>query len=485
MVPAPPLFILNSFASWTESHNRENMEDSDFGQPHMEEDSLGYCLELHGGIYEPAATDVDRGATLDRRNQQERTCGSTRAQLDTMAALARQLQVEGQRREHLFNEIREDDNDDVFEYTSEFTSLSRSRSLSPAKSESSDQTDCTCSYSSRGRNAVKQRTRALIEYQKYQSATAGGGDSVQIRKNEGAPADKYRLSFVELSDSSDEEELHSESNPIHQSNSVTVDSVHMATKVEATVHEQRLDLGEFHYSSERSPETKLLPEVELESLQNLSVAPSQFADLQYDDEEIAPLQYHGYSRYSLESNFHSKPTTFFPMVRGKNTTFLSHHTPGGSRTRHLSLSDDFMYEDEDLELLIPSSENTPTKATPTSTASGTRSHTKKPLKRSATVHTTHWDSTADVVKAKENTAIITHDNGPSTQRSSELSTTEPVASTRSGKEKQGATTYVDHTSSPLYKMSVTQLQYIVQLLETKLQGRHSHCASVIQCMPCA
>ena len=457
------------------------MEDSDFGQPHMEEDSLGYCLELHGGIYEPAATDVDRaGATLDRRNEQERTCGSTRAQLDTMAALARQLQVEGQRREHLFNEIREDDNDDA----SEFTSLSRSRSLSPAKSESSDQTDCTCSYSSRGRNAVKQRTRALSEYQKYQSATAGGGGSVQIRKNEGAPADKYRLSFVELSYSS-EEELHTESNPTHQSNSVTVDSdsVHVATKVEATVYEKRLDLGEFHHSSERSREEKLLPEVELESLQNLSVAPSQFADLQYDDEEIAPPHHHGYSRYSLESNFHSKPTTFFPMVRGKNATFLSHHTPGGSRTRHLSLSDDFMYEDEDLELLIPSSENTPTKVTPTSTASGTRSHTKKPLKRSATVHTTHWDSTDDVVKAKENTATITHDNGPSPQRSSEVSKTEPVASMRSGKEKQGAT-YVDHTSSPLYKMSVTQLQYIVQLLETKLQGKHSHCASVI-CMPCA
>ena len=398
--------------------------DSDSGlasSPTLEEDS---CLQLHGGIYDATPSDLDR-ALLEPR--------STSAQLDAVEALARQVEGLLSRRldQYRPNQRREEEDDDGFEFTAELTGFSLSPVVSDSNFESKEQTvfglktDYLTPDRVRRKKTALRPTKSLDAYQKYPRAAS----SIKL-SSVGATADKYRLSFVGLSDSSEEQE---ESGYLRLANAGTDTARHAGSVTgsgvsrveENLISEAELKCGKVvdHCVRNRESEDAHLLPGGLESAQN---SIGQFADLQYDDEDIAPTHSHNRlmpnsSNASVHSSVTQQQTAVF---RNYNETHHKTVVPA---------EHDLLYEDEDMELFIPPSKNslTPTKTATPSHSSQTTSPGKRSTGRSAVV---------------ENITTV-QNNYPQ------------------------SATCVDHASfSPLYKMTVIQLQYSVQLLETKLQG---------------
>lgn len=382
--------------------------DSDSGLPDSPtevEDSFTRRLQIQKGL---------RGQTPCHLNRALLEPGSTSAQLEAVEELARQAEGILARRldRHQTNQHR--DEEDGFEFTAELAGFPRSPTVS-----SEQQVLETVDWKTDPDRSTKQKTalkstKSLDVYQKYSSAS-----SSMRRYSVGAStADKYRLSYVDISDSDEEESgclkpvstidlvCHSESNTTNRgvdNDLVTENELHFSR----TGHQCRETV---HHPKVAREGPRLLPSVEVVSLENLSGG--QLADLQYDDDEL--------------------PHTQNPMVHKQTAVF-----PHGHSCNHKPITTDvLMSADEDMELLVPFSN---TKATKTESetckkATQDKNHGKRPIEA-------HSSSTA--VRVKENAPV-----------------------------KQ-STVCMDHAAfSPLYNMTLTQLQYVIQLLEAKLQGNY-------------
>ena len=361
---------------------------------------------------------------------------STSAQLDAVEALARQVERVLSRRSPQQPPIRllwEGEE----EFTTELADLSRSRSLSPVQLEPTVQPVFETKHPSPSGEAKRKKTalkqaKSLDAYQKYPTATSS------LRRGS-VGAEKYRLSFVDLSDSSNEEEdggclrlVKTDCSGGHHSESITTSGV---------AGEKELNLGKTEVNCDEvvcNEETSESGYTELESVQNLSIG--QFSDLHYDDEEIAQSTHNRNHNTQPDINPHKN------VMTPKQTGVLSHHHTHNNKThQHCKTleTNGLMYEDENFDLLIPPSKITPTKTN--SRAPHNSSLINSPRKKC-----TGTDS-RPVVTARENTTT-----GTATQM------------------RHQSVLCMDHASfSPLYAMSITQLQYTVQLLETKLQGNHT------------
>ena len=311
-----------------------------------------------------------------------------------------------------------EEDEDGFEYTAELAGLSRHRSLSPIPTDSTQPLAMqAASGADARRKTVLKQTRSLDTYQMYPTAVS----STTRRGSVGAStaADMYRLSFVDISDSSNEEE---ESGYMSRPVSIhTVFPIDPATggnnsTEEDDASEERLWLGKKGTDSSRECLVGARSREEgnrdtdphsPESIPNVSIG--QCSDLQYDDE--------GFTQPILN---HNRPNT---PNQGRNTAAATNPSAakGHQNTdecRHVS------------EPLLP-----PTKHKHTEIDS-THPQTKNPM---------------------------TKDDKSSTNTAKEVNTV------------QSKVVSMDHASfSPLYNMSVSHLNHTVQLLETKLQGIKKH-----------
>ena len=362
---------------------------------------------------------------------------STSAQLDAVEALARQVEYVLSRRSTQQQPIRlllEEEE----EFTADLAGLSQSSSLSPVQSEPTVQSVFQKKHQSpsaemkRKKTALKQ-AKSLDAYQKYPTAT-----SSWRRGSLGAiTTEKYRLSFVDLSDSSSEEEdgvcLKTDSSGAYCSESIKINGV--ASKKEPNLGKTDPEVKNDEVVGNEEKTCTESENTELESVQNLSIG--QFSDLHYDDEEIAQ------STHNHSPNTHHYTTSCDNMP--PTHVFSHHHTRNRTHQHSKTLeTTGLMYEDEDFDLVKPPFKNTPTKLKTDSKAPHISSLINSPAKVC-----TGTDSRS-VITARENT-----NTGTDVQM------------------RHHSVTCMDHASfSPLYAMSVTQLQYTVRLLETKLQGNH-------------
>ena len=358
---------------------------------------------------------------------------STSAQLDAVEALARQVEYVLSRRstqQHPIRLLWEEEE----EFTADLAGLSQSSSLSPVQSEPTVQPVFQKEHPmpsgevKRKKTALKQ-AKSLDAYQKYPTAT-----SSWRRGSVGTiTADKYRLSFVDLSDSSNEDEdggcldsVKTESSGVYRSESIEV------------TNKKELNLGKIDIKNDEvvSNEESTCTEsenTELESVQNLSIG--RFSDLHYDDEEIA-------------QSTHNRNLNRCPDITSCDnippTHVLSHHHTHNKTHQHSKTLETtgLMYEDEDFDPMTPPFKNTPTKL---------KTDSKAPHISAL------MNSPAKVCSKTDSRPVVT-------ARESTTTSTDP-------QKKHQSIMCMDHASfSPLYAMSVTQLQYTVRLLETKLQG---------------
>lgn len=384
---------------------RDNKMDSDSGLPDSPieaEDSFTRRLQAQKG---------PRGQTPSHLNRALLEPGSTSAQLEAVEELARQAEGILARRldRHQTNQHR--DEEDGFEFTAELADFPRSPSVF-----SEQQVSETVDFKTYPDRLAEQKTalkstKSLDVYQKYSSAS-----SSMRRYSVGAStAEKYRLSYVDISDSDEEEsgclKPVSTIDPVCHSESTTLDrGVENDLVTENELHFNRCR-DVVHYLKVANEGPRLLRSVEVASVENLSAG--QLADLQYDDDELAHTQ----------SPIIHKQTAVFPRCHSCKET---HHKPIGNNV--------LMSADVKMELLAPFPNTTATKSDSETWKKVTqdKNHGKRP------------NSSSAAVRAKENAPV-----------------------------KQ-STVCMDHAAfSPLYNMTATQLQYVIQLLEAKLQGNHS------------
>ena len=381
--------------------------------PTLEEDRLSYCLELHD---QPYTNRLDR-ALLEPR--------SISAQLEAVEALSLQVQgVLSNQLKHRIerHDIRVEDDEDGFEFTAELVGLSPSRSLSPVLSEPT--TTCTVptlgdildskesnpslplitdKVITRNRAPLKQ-TWSLDTWKKF--STPIGGNT---RRGSCGPsmADKYRLSFVDISDSSSsEEEYTKRSDSVYPILDPTIlRTIDRGPSCESK-HGKKCDKPTHEWDK---------VDTDSESIPGQLQTAGQLADLQYDDEEIGRK----HNKSLPSATFILNSISHNTMSQNQNASLLQNYNKRYSRMSENSCLE---YDDEDLNYLVPSSNS----ATNKSASS----------------------------KSRQSEFISTEDNKDKTSTI-----------------VQNKTKCVDHTSfSPLHTMSISQLQNIVQLLEAKLQG---------------
>lgn len=343
-------------------------------------------------------------------------------------------------------EVRRED-EDQFEYAAEHGLLSSEHS--PESPDSPEQphreTHPQRTSGSSHREKGDTRPRSLSDYQQYWRI---GSD----RTRQSNTADKYRLSFVELSDSSEGEE------EVHRSS-----SHHTLPAVKgATVLPLAEKGGVFSNKGQRKS-----PPVALFSTHDSSL--EQLADMQYDDEEMDTLiQPRALDYAGLRLSSHLTPRRTLPDMREPTIAAPSHQN-----SRHYPLQGStLMYDDEDLDFLLPSAEDTPTGATGISRPHTLSVPSESPKKTLSTL--SYHSSQQSTVVAIKQKSIASH--GKSSRNAGGISntTSSHMAPMRVVPAERVIPT-LDHSSSPLLKMSTAQLQYMVQLLETKLQGTCYYC----------
>lgn len=399
--------------------------DSDSGLPQsptLEEDD---CQELnatprpHGG---PAVANWSMPGGGNGRET------SARIDVETLAREVEDLLSQSRKQ----REIRKEE-DDQFEYATEHGLLSRELSLeSPEQPNGETRPERTPP----GREKGVTRPRTVSDYQQYWRV---GVDRTRQTKT----ADKYRLSFVELSDSSEgeEEEVHTDSS--HPS----LSAVKRATVV--PLAEKNGITSNKDITSSKGPRQSL--PVELLSLHDSSF--EQLADMQYDDEGMDVLTPPDYAGLRLSSTLMSNSSLPNTSTNVPSHQSYRHHPLPGSST--------LMYDDEDLDFLLPSAEELSAVTTAIS-KSHTLSVSSESPKKTLSYHSSQ-QSTVVTPKVDSESS-----RGKSAHGSSDVSDAGPHhAAPRRVVPTQRV---VDHSSSPLHKMSTAQLQYMVQLLETKLQG---------------
>ena len=308
------------------------------GSPTLEEDSLSYCLELHGGILEPGRSQLDR-ALLEPR--------SAAAQLAAVECLSLQVQRVLSKRQQ-----RPLEDDDGYELSPEWTGFSPSRSVSPALSDPT--TFPILRTGDLKGSDLHSRRQTVLELVRPLELCSSNG-SVK-----GSTADKYRLSFVEVSDSSSDDD---NQNTLMSNVWQKMDEPQSRDRAEETMVRERV--------SARLPEPEKITKTQFAWRPT-----SSGADLQYDDDDV-------FGPYIIPP---SAP------LSGPNPSILDQYS-------------------------LP-----------------------------------HHNPETKEVKHKDS-------NKPSNRVSLTARTT------------GAAVKSIDHASfSPLYTMSIPQLQHTVQLLETKLQG---------------
>ena len=289
------------------------------------------------------------------------------------------------------------------------------------------------------------RLRSVSEYSRSWSV---GSNRTKQTKN----ANKYRLSFVELSDSSEEE---SEKDNYHTS----IASIAALESTVIPLPQRR------HSTSSKGPLSCGLP---VKSSSQVQEPPfQQVSELWYDDEEMDALIE---NRKGLlgATGLHSGMCFVSPKLsaqpRERAMTFPSHKKTTQSPAKSSCTLE--WEKDEDLEFELPSAH------TRTNTTSSKSRHyslpSVSPHVKSKSIISDCFSQQSTVVKMKgtNSKSYATH-NGQHTQHSHESSKLDS-----NGRAQQtGMVSKLDHSSSPLHRMSTAQLQYMIQLLETKLQGR--------------
>jgi hypothetical protein len=411
--------------------------------PTLEEDSLSYCLEMHGGI------DDHKEAPTNQLDRALLEPWSTAAQLGAVEALSRQVQGLLSRRlakgrQKTANDAREDD-DDGFEFTDELAGLTPSllSYVSPDSSEPAqhnlpfvaDRNVKSSDFNARTKTLL-QLTKPLEEYQRDSSSRFSS-----------VGANKYRLSFVDISDSGSEEEDRwsvSRSGGVwHNIEPPTENGAERAEESE----EELVGFGKSGVAVGKSGNQTF---VGLESMR--SVFEGQCGDLQYDDEEISRETH----TPTPTSNSLSQPTAY----SHSHTNGSSHPTLNLCTIPHHYINTNHRTPErnslgyggnEGLDLSLVTLPGTPMKKVSGTTSSFTdKGPRKEPVK-------------GDLTKAIT-TVVPSKESRTTTQQS-----------------KPQGVRCMDHASfSPLYTMSVTQLEHIVRLLETKLQVSSSSLISLLE-----
>ena len=242
--PLPPLPATRKKMETTNSRHDSGLSVS----PTLEEDSLSYCLQLQGGILEPA--NHLNPAVLEPRSA---------VPVDSLSA-----QVQGFKQQLEY--------DDGYEMSPEWTAFSRSASP-PVLSDIRTPRTADSGFHSR---------MGLVRPLESASSNAG------YCSVKGNIADKYRLSFVEVSDNSSDEQELSSSNGCWEKTAALV--------VQSKARENVL-----------FRESNLLQSAKVtEKLEPANAG--QGADLQYDNEEV----FQSYASCNLppepsSSNQHSLP----------------------------------------------------------------------------------------------------------------------------------------------------------------------------------
>ena len=259
------------------------------GSPTLEEDSLSYCLELHGGILEPGRCQLDR-ALLEPR--------SAAAQLAAVESLALHVQeVLSKRRQRPLEE------DAGYEFSPEWTGFSPSRSVSPALSDPILRTgDLKVSD-------LHSRRQTILELLRPQESCSSNG-SVK-----GSTADKYRLSFVEVSDSSSDNDDQNSSRSMWQ-------------KMDEPLVLQSRDRAEETMVRERV--NARLPEPEKITKPQFAWGPTSPGDLQYDDDEVFGPNPSILDQYSLPH--HTRPNPETKEVKQKDSNKPSNRVSHAAKT---------------------------------------------------------------------------------------------------------------------------------------------------------
>ena len=255
-----------------------------------EEDTLelAYCLKMH----ERPPSILDR-ALLEP--------GSTSAQLE---ALSRQVQsVLSLRLKPKQSSIEEQENEDGFELTVELAGLSRARSLSPALSDSTQpqlemmQPKLEPSKGlDKRRKAVIKQSKSLDAYQKYPTTVSGSMRRSSVgasSRSTCSSSDKYRLSFVDIYDSSSDEQEHADclNRPVSLNTVSDMDPTTFNSINQDHVSNEEFGSGKADVKRNETVgkcESEATTHTEFESVQNMSIG--QHSDIQYDDDEI--VQYH-------------------------------------------------------------------------------------------------------------------------------------------------------------------------------------------------
>ena len=411
--------------------------DSDSGlpqSPSVEEDD---CQELdatprtHGG---PA---VENCSIPEGGSQGE---ASERIDVEALAREVELLlsQTKKQR------EVRREE-DDQFEYAAEHRLLSGEHSPESPEEPDRERRPERMSGSS-FRDKGDTRPRSLLDYQQYWRV---GSERTRQSKT----ADKYRLSFVELSDSSEGEE-----EDVHKNS-----SYHALPAVKRTPVLPQTERSDITSSK---GQRQSLP-VELLSTHDSSL--EQLADMQYDDEEMDTLVPPGaLDNAGLRLSSSLIPKWSLPNVRETTVAI-----PSRQSNRHYPLQGStLMYDDEDLDFLLPSAEDLRTGAT-TIPQPYTPSVSSESPKKTLSTLSYHSSQQSSVVTTKQNSIAS---RGTSSCDSGGIGNATPsrMAPVRVVPTQRGIPT-LDHSSSPLHKMSTAQLQYMVQLLEAKLQGTCYKC----------
>ena len=293
------------------------------------------------------------------------------------------------------------------------------------------------------------RPRSVSEYSRSWSA-----DSNRTKRTK--TANKYRISFVELSDSSEE----SEKDDYH----ATITSI--APLKKSTV----ISLTQSkHSTSSKRPLSCGLPVKSSSQVQQPLV--QQVSDLWYDDEEMDALIQN--TNGLLDgTDLHSNTCFISPKLstqpRERAMTFPSHKkaiTQSPAQSSHTLEWE----EDKDLEFELPTAYNGTTTTRTNTTSSKFHHYSLSSVSlhvKSNTSDCSSQQSTVVKVKGTNSKPYATH-NGQPTHHSHENSKHE----SNGRAQLTRLPLKLDHSSSPLHKMSTEQLQYIIRLLETKLQGR--------------
>ena len=364
----------------------QKMEDS----PTLEEERLSYCLELH-----------DQPRTIANRSQLDRALLEPRsisAQLEAVEALSLQVQnVLSKKLNHVAGGPDIED-EDGFEFTAELAGLSPSRSLSPVLSEPITtvptlENILDLKESNAKHRAPLKQTRSLDTWKKFsmpiESSTRRGSCGPSM-------ADKYRLSFVDISDSS---------------TSSDDEYTKKSDKVHPILDPSTMDQGAPACGS-KPVDTSRKSDRPTREWSKIDTHPNPIAG-QKTARQSADLQH---EEIGGQHNKQNPPATF---ILNQNVNYQTHNERYSRTSEHSGLE----YDDEDLNYMVPTSNSATTKSSTSK---------KRP---------TNSISNENKEKTRVNTIV------------------------------QNKTKSVDHMSfSPLYTMSISQLQNIVQLLETKLQG---------------